>query len=886
MAVVEKLEGQQSAVSSPIPWSAAIAAALGLGAGWFAAGSSGFVPDGLRNALAWLLLVVAMLLLWTNRTRGLIVKRGWPVGIVLCGVSLGGLIVTAFNQPVASTAAVAALLAALAAAQIGQGRQPLLLAASAAFMLAIYRFAATSIASVWFAADTIGGALGTLAGRMTGQPLDVGQTFAGLDFLVVMAYVYVGWLLVMPRPRRLRAVWALAAIIASHLLYLIALGCNDLLAGLLPPVTEPPEADISYVGLSTWGNALRALLPWNLPLVAVVLHAAVAAVLFRRIPLERLAAAPGAMVSSNRPSQVDELFYWGPAVLAVALPIISLLSLSATTLGGKKVVAYERGRLSWSKPVYGEPDLPARAYGMLPFLVEMLGGNFFRSAELSAADLAKADVLLLIHPDRPWSDDQLERIEQYVRSGGSVLIAAEPPVLAGERRSRFDEPLATTGIAVREQATAPAAAVWEQSLRTCAHPTTALRAGRGNRFGLVHAAGLDARWPAFPLLVGQYGCSVSGDGQVADQTGYQGGARLGDLPLAVEQRLGAGRIVVLSDTTALSNDGLVSSYEFTGRLFSYLADKSAASPQNLWRQVLALLAVLAIVVLAVLRPHPLQCGAAAAALAVAWLVCAAISVHATRVVPDGGVRKGKPNMLAYIDASHLEAYSDAPGSQFGIDRFARTLMRNGYLPLLLGEMTAERLEKAHLFITVAPSRPFSAGEMEMTDLLTSRGGAFVCTVGAEEVGPCEPLLEHYDVHVAQTPVRPGTVAYEPWPIGKFWQTFDSEDATKLVGFYAGWPLDVKPGAEPLVVWVPTGRKEERPVAAVCSRGQGMAVAVADTYFIANGNMLPDQNGRITNEDFWPWLLEMANRPAPARAGRPKSIDPDMPIDPDSDGGSP
>jgi uncharacterized membrane protein len=88
---------------------------------------------------------------------------------------------------------------------------------------------------------------------------------------------------------------------------------------------------------------------------------------------------------------------------------------------------------------------------MLPTLVESLGGQFARSAGLAAGDLDGADVLILIHPTDRWSaePERLERIWDYVRGGGSLLVVAEPYQLQEDGQAKRQQVLARADDAVR-----------------------------------------------------------------------------------------------------------------------------------------------------------------------------------------------------------------------------------------------------------------------------------------------------------------------------------------------------------------------------------------------------------------------------------------------------
>ena len=82
------------------------------------------------------------------------------------------------------------------------GTKAILLAAEAVAVLGIFLLAYTSIGWFWMLCDALGHAIGSAAGYLYRQPLWVGATFAGLDFLVVMLYLAVRGPLLLARRRR------------------------------------------------------------------------------------------------------------------------------------------------------------------------------------------------------------------------------------------------------------------------------------------------------------------------------------------------------------------------------------------------------------------------------------------------------------------------------------------------------------------------------------------------------------------------------------------------------------------------------------------------------------------------------------------------------------
>ena len=536
------------------------------------------------------------------------------------------------------------------------------------------------------------------------------------------------------------------------------------------------------------------------------------------------------------------------------MPLSVTLAPGKSSLVGKKIVAYERGYLDWEKPVhdsYGQAS--AGMYGMLPEFIDSLGGRFERSGDLAQADLADADVLLLIHPVHPWTPDRLERIWDFVRRGGSLLVVAETMLQEDDLASSFNEVLEPTGMKVRFDVATPSTWNWQDSSTAVAHPAVAALGDERNRFGLARGPSIRTPWPARPILVGRWGWSDPGHDAVwTDAYRYDAGERLGDLVLAAERPFGSGTVVALSGNSSLTNLGNVNSYVFTGRLLAYLAGQSA-NPQTAWRQVAGMIGCLSLLGL-------IACPAVAGRLAGVAVVLALVLAGSrtfghlsTEVLPDG--RQHAPfNNVAYIDASHLEAYADGGWGFDGVAGLALTLMRNGYQPFLLPEVTGRRLQRAGMLISIAPARPFSAGERATVRQFVERGGIFIATAGAEKAGPIQPLLDEFDLRVPRSPVRPTGKDREPDPMGHLTTLYRPPGADYDAGMllYTGWPIECDPSQRVVLGF------ENRPLVALAEVDDGNVVLVGDTAFAMNKNLeyVGGQSfyGRHDNAHFWRWLI--------------------------------
>jgi hypothetical protein len=842
--------------------------------GWAAAGDLGLLIRPLADAITVAGLAAAVVAAWPPRRMPVFVvlPLGLAVAVFMIGLGVQPLGVLA----VALVAALLALLQPQAASDEDSSPQRrassrssstanadrsappealppsatgrlLMLAAMATAALALFRLAIDGIPTLWLVVDGGSALLGRLAGRLAGSPLEVGPTYAGVDYLVVMAVLYGGWLawsrttaistdssgnrpaeadLAQPAAWKIcqPLVWGLPLVILiGHFVYLVVLARTNTWLEMLPAWVQPQPSDNSRFGVWTWGNALRTMLPWGLPLLAAMIHATIAAMILRMsrwLPSDDpalltvdnwLTGAAGKRAGTGRPSgnasrggrnqprpsdeeqtgepplAADIFFRFGPIVLSVIVPLVIVAGGSPSSLAGKRILAYNEGYLNWIRPTYDNLDVePITAYGLLPWLTGSLGGEFATSDELTERELEAADVCLLIHPDRPWPEERLDRLWKWVEGGGTLLLAAEPTMLTEDSRSRFDEVLAPASIRVRKTTAVTATRNWDENYDRLNHPTTAslgepITGGGGpgrNWFGYERSATLDVSWPASPLLLGRHAFAEPGSHAMhIDPVGYDAGERLGDLILAAEQSHGDGRVIVLADASPLSNEMLTKSYVFSGRVLAYLAG-DGSNPQAGWRQLLGLLTVAGLGVVLLCRPNVGRVILAAIALAAATWTATAVTHYESEVRPTGealvaarGAATKSPNAsqmadargIAYIDAAHVNPFADDPTVDNGIGLFAETLARNGYLPLLLPSFSEERLDGAEIYVTIAPQRDYSTRQRAVVERWVGAGGLLFVSTGAEQAGPSNQLIEQFGIRIPPSPVSPWSDEREPVP---------------------------------------------------------------------------------------------------------------------------
>jgi hypothetical protein len=178
-------------------------------------------------------------------------------------------------------------------------------------------------------------------------------------------------------------------------------------------------------------------------------------------------------------------------------------------------------------------------------------------------------------------------------------------------------------------------------------------------------------------------------------------------------------------------------------------------------------------------------------------------------------------------------------------------MRNNYLTHCLTEFTAERIEKAHLLISVAPSRGFSRKEQELVRDFVINGGTFIIMTGPDCAHPSRSLLSSLGFSIGV----PEPDSPEPAALGHFKSPYLSfGDQQVFVRFHAAWPVYCNDSNARVIAY----GQNETPIIIIRSIGAGKAVVIGDTCFAMNKNLEWEGGqpfeGMRENADFWRWFI--------------------------------
>lgn len=187
----------------------------------------GIMAQTLRIILTWLALSVVVLL----------ARPSVRLPIVLLAAAMLSLRLATDVPGELEVFLVAAIFALLAKDSRTSQTSLFFACAGAALTLAVYLVVCRSC--VWLSSDFAFAQMG----RLVSKPLDVGATYGGMDFLVLMGAFCAIWLAHTEPPRWRRAIVAYVAILAAHALYVVLLWQSFEWKERLPVV---PEAEFQH----------------------------------------------------------------------------------------------------------------------------------------------------------------------------------------------------------------------------------------------------------------------------------------------------------------------------------------------------------------------------------------------------------------------------------------------------------------------------------------------------------------------------------------------------------------------------------------------------------------------------------------------------------------
>lgn len=461
----------------------------------------------------------------------------------------------------------------------------------------------------------------------------------------------------------------------------------------------------------------------------------------------------------------------------LGLPLLAGLALwafglAATAPGhapvdGLRVAFREAGDWSWETGRQGQRPGP-RIGGLLETLkawgatVEILPD----SALLARA--ADFDLVFAVHPSGAAAPALRDGLFRFMERGGSLVVVGEHTDVGGilEGVNSLIEP---SGIRLRDDSAIPALRGWNWAGAQRALLSPATRSlKRSDDFGVSIGGSLAVSWPAEPLVVGTTAFSDAGDaanprGKLGDNR-WGWAERYGDLPLAAQQRVGRGRLVVIGDTSGLMS---LSSYRVWPFHLELAAALGAPSAWNGRGPLLVLALLLAAAALSTDRA-----GGSLRGLGFAWLGAAALLAGRLESRPPAPVH---PERIAWLDAAWLPNWMHDSNLDWAATSLVESIFNAGLLPLERFDAEAPPPAGSRFLLLSGPARELPADEIERLADWVEGGGHLVVAADFRRGAPLEGLLARFGLRLLDVPLgtapeavdglgRPlGFEFYEAWP---------------------------------------------------------------------------------------------------------------------------
>ncbi len=406
----------------------------------------------------------------------------------------------------------------------------------------------------------------------------------------------------------------------------------------------------------------------------------------------------------------------------------------------------------------------------------------------------------------------LERLEQFVENGGTLLVFGDHTDISGNMRA-INPLLTKYGIEfIFDSAMPRTEGGWNGALAFASHPMFNI-VETTDEFRVSVGATLQVGPPARRLIVGRAGFSDWGD-RSAPNRAFLGdwslgpGERLGDVALAASapSSSGRGRIIVIGDTSMLQELSLSASWRFVTSLLTWSATAPASGSQRVPAGV-ALLVIGAIVVVI---------GGARSSLLTVTLVLliplASISIASFVAHRSQGALL-RPVGVAWLRGHRgfgSPTYGSGPAS---LEEFGHALAFADFLPLVDRDGDVGTYDHGDAVVVLPGSGPMTVDEANDLLQFVERGGTLLVIGGHEDQESLSPLLDQLRVEIADVPL--GRCVGVRFPSGP-----------KGGQFRQAWAILGEQPAHADVI----ATMDQFPVAMRWRRGAGVVALIADADF--------------------------------------------------------
>ena len=421
---------------------------------------------------------------------------------------------------------------------------------------------------------------------------------------------------------------------------------------------------------------------------------------------------------------------------------------------GRSILVHNRGGLDWDRPVFGRfGAFSGGMFGLLPVYCRAEGYEFgvIDKDAIGDADLANAQILILINSPKPWDDSERRAVSDFVARGGSLLVLGDHTDVFGLMKG-FNGLTADYGIRFRFDSAYKLREQW-RGCEAASAVAVALGWDEENPSVAVGAS-LELSGAARPLLTGRYGFSDAGVrenfvGSFLGNYHYENGERLGDVTLVATATRGRGRVVVWGDTTAFQGGLSLTYARVIGPLLAWLSRPAAWTERPPARTAAAIGLAAAIAWLAISRARPSR------VLAVGACLLAGLAIPWALSLPNRDARARIDGDTILVDQSHLPATGHYEARVNPVGPLYTNLLRSGFRVVDMERWDAQGIGRARGIAFVAPQRPFGADEIGQLLRAEESGAVVLMAVGQPDSAATAPVLAAHGLAAGPAPSGDG-----------------------------------------------------------------------------------------------------------------------------------
>lgn len=442
------------------------------------------------------------------------------------------------------------------------------------------------------------------------------------------------------------------------------------------------------------------------------------------------------------------------------------------------------------------------------------GYNIQFGSDWSGIKPENHDILILFNPNGDLSFSEKERLKSFMTQGGCLVVPGDHTFMFGVKNGYFDM-TKEMGISFKFDLAVYFRPDWRWSLRS-PYLTWDLMLKKDNfNTKILQGASLSLKYPASPLIIGQYGWSDQGNLKNPYYLGdrkFTPNEQLGDLVLAAERNYGRGKLLVFGDTNLFQNSPISTSYPLIQLLLSHL---------QLKRTVVLLLAapllfLIAAIFLLVFKREPLkilpfEISVIALFLILIWFGALLSSPKKYFDLPSKSLQ-----LNAGIDNTMYPGFYSFDWGHRGIGGLKNMLYRTNIIPYMIYQYDQAQLHRLDYLFIMEPNNRISREKALQIKKYVQEGGILIVAGGYENRDQLANLLSILGIQIQNIPL-----------------SYLSGDDTNLkVRFISAWPLLIKHQNYKTIctAW------GKYPLIVKLTEGKGKALFIGDSYFFENRNL--------------------------------------------------